>query len=58
MTGFEERRSAMVRDQLQDRGISDPHVLKAMAKVRREAFVPPGGIAQIKNSRSASFCIP
>jgi protein-L-isoaspartate(D-aspartate) O-methyltransferase len=40
MTGFEDRRRAMVRNQLQDRGISDSHVLNAMEKVRREAFVP------------------
>jgi protein-L-isoaspartate(D-aspartate) O-methyltransferase len=41
MAGFEDQRRAMVRDQLQNRGISDLFVLNAMGKVRREAFVPP-----------------
>ncbi len=41
MAGFEDQRRAMVRDQLQNRGISDLLVLKAMGAVRREAFVPP-----------------
>lgn len=40
MTDYEDRRRAMVRYQLQDRGISDPQVLAAMGKVKREAFVP------------------
>ncbi|MEE4236081.1 MAG: protein-L-isoaspartate(D-aspartate) O-methyltransferase [Anderseniella sp.] len=40
MTDFAESRRAMVRYQLQDRGISDPKVLEAMGKVRREAFIP------------------
>lgn len=40
MSSFEESRRAMVRYQLQDRGISDPKVLEAMGKVRREAFIP------------------
>lgn len=35
-----ERREQMVRDQLARRGISDPLVLAAMGKVRREQFVP------------------
>lgn len=37
---FEEQRQWMVRHQLQDWGISDPRVLKAMATVPRERFVP------------------
>ena len=40
MTDFAESRRAMVRYQLEDRGITDPKVLAAMGKVRREAFVP------------------
>ncbi len=35
------RRRAMVREQLEARGVSDPQVLRAMAEVPREAFVPP-----------------
>jgi protein-L-isoaspartate(D-aspartate) O-methyltransferase len=35
-----ELRKRMVRDQLLDRGIRDPLVLQAMAKVPRERFVP------------------
>ncbi len=34
-------RREMIEDQLQRRGIRDPRVLTAMAKVPREAFVPP-----------------
>ena len=37
----EARRGAMVRRQLADRGISDPHVLAAMGAVPRHRFVPP-----------------
>lgn len=37
---FLDRRLAMVRTQLADRGIHDPEVLRAMAEVPREAFVP------------------
>jgi len=40
MTDFEDYRRVMVRYQLQDRGVSDPQVLAAMGKVKREAFVP------------------
>ncbi len=40
MTNFTESRRAMVRYQLEDRGVTDPKVLAAMGKVRREAFVP------------------
>jgi len=37
----EERRKAMVAEQLVIRGISDPHVLAAMGEVPRHCFVPP-----------------
>jgi protein-L-isoaspartate(D-aspartate) O-methyltransferase len=37
---FAALREAMVRDQLEARGISDPRVLAAMGEVPREAFVP------------------
>ena len=35
------RRSAMVRDQLLPRGITDPHVLAPMGSVPRHRYVPP-----------------
>jgi protein-L-isoaspartate(D-aspartate) O-methyltransferase len=35
------RREAMVRDQVEARGVRDPAVLAAMARVPRHAFVPP-----------------
>jgi protein-L-isoaspartate(D-aspartate) O-methyltransferase len=41
MTDFAARREAMVRRQIAARGIRDPHLLKAMREVPREAFVPP-----------------
>jgi protein-L-isoaspartate(D-aspartate) O-methyltransferase len=37
--GYAARRERMVREQLRDRGIADERVLKAMARVPREAFV-------------------
>jgi protein-L-isoaspartate(D-aspartate) O-methyltransferase len=37
---FERMRAAMVRDQLQRRGIVDDGVLRAMGRVPREVFVP------------------
>jgi len=37
---FERQRHAMVSDQLMARGIRDERVLRAMATVRRESFVP------------------
>jgi len=37
---FRHARADMVRDQLETRGIEDPAVLRAMATVPREAFVP------------------
>lgn len=37
---FDQQRAAMVLNQLESRGISDPRVLAAMARVPREAFVP------------------
>jgi len=41
----EERRKAMVAEQLVFRGISDPHVLAAMGAVPRHRFVPPELVA-------------
>ena len=38
---FAALRQAMVDQQLRRRGISDPRVLEAMARVPREEFVPP-----------------
>ena len=38
---FAELRQKMVREQLVRRGIRDPEVLRAMATVPRELFVPP-----------------
>src|SRR3954466_5406115 len=35
------RRDAMVRSQIERRGVSDPRVLAAMRAVPRELFVPP-----------------
>ncbi len=43
---FEARRAAMVRDQIEDRGVHDPRVLQAMREVPRERFVRPGWQAQ------------
>jgi protein-L-isoaspartate(D-aspartate) O-methyltransferase len=36
-------RAAMVREQIQARGVKDKRVLRAMEKVKRHLFVPPGG---------------
>ena len=38
---YPARRQNMVKEQLVARGIKDPHVLAAMARVPRELFVPP-----------------
>ena len=35
------QRSRMIRQQLRDRKITDPRILKAFAEVNRESFVPP-----------------
>jgi protein-L-isoaspartate(D-aspartate) O-methyltransferase len=40
MTSYVQQRRAMVTQQLERRGISDPRVLDAMATVPRELFVP------------------
>ncbi len=37
---FEIQRKKMVEDQIQKRGVRDPSVLSAMARVEREKFVP------------------
>jgi protein-L-isoaspartate(D-aspartate) O-methyltransferase len=41
MTDFDQLRARMVRDHVQARGVSNPHVLDAMRSVPREAFVDP-----------------
>ena len=43
---FAARRAAMVRDQIEDRGVHDPRVLLAMREVPRERFVRPPWQAQ------------
>jgi len=40
MSDFANQRKRMVLEQIYGRGVRDPHVLKAMATVRREAFLP------------------
>ena len=40
MQDFKKERLAMVEEQLRRRGISDPRVLEAMAKVPRHLFIP------------------
>jgi protein-L-isoaspartate(D-aspartate) O-methyltransferase len=46
---FSELRQQMVKTQLEDRGISDPEVLKAFRKVERHRFVLPGTISKAYN---------
>jgi protein-L-isoaspartate O-methyltransferase len=41
MTDFDQLRLRMVRDHIEGRGVSNPHVLDAMRSVPREAFVDP-----------------
>ena len=36
-----QKRAAMVRDQIEREGVSDPRVLSAMRDVPRHLFVPP-----------------
>jgi len=43
---FEQDREAMVRDQIEGRGITDPRVIAAMRKVPRHLFVPEDVIDQ------------
>ena len=42
MRDFSRARNRMVDIQIARRGINDPHVLQAMRRVPREAFVDPG----------------
>jgi len=37
---YTQARLSMVKEQIRDRGIKDPAVLKAMAKVQRQLFIP------------------
>lgn len=46
MTDYPEKRRRMVKEQIEDRGVSDQRVLKAMAKVPRHLFVPQALIDQ------------
>jgi len=39
---FSSARRQMVREQIEARGVRDPHVLEAMRQVPRHLFVPPG----------------
>lgn len=41
-----EHREKMVKDQIEGRDVSDPAVLKAMRKVPRHLFVPPGQVSE------------
>lgn len=43
---FEGVRAIMVRDTIEERGITNPHVLRAMRSVPRHLFVPPSYIVQ------------
>ena len=40
MTSYADQRRAMVREQLSQRGIRDPHVLAAFTRVPRHCYVP------------------
>lgn len=42
---FEMQRDAMVRTQIEARGVTDPRVLAALRRVPRERFVPPASQA-------------
>jgi protein-L-isoaspartate(D-aspartate) O-methyltransferase len=48
---FARLREAMVRNQIQARGVEDSKVLEAMRKVRRHLFVPPGAEAEAYQDR-------
>jgi protein-L-isoaspartate(D-aspartate) O-methyltransferase len=52
---FDERRDAMVREQIARRGVSDPRVLEAMRAVPRERFVPPARADQAYADRAVSI---
>jgi protein-L-isoaspartate(D-aspartate) O-methyltransferase len=54
MTDFARLRAAMVRDQLQARGIHDPAVLAAFHEVARERFVP----AELQGEAYADRALP
>jgi protein-L-isoaspartate(D-aspartate) O-methyltransferase len=49
---MDDERAAMVQTQLAPRGISDRHVLEAMRRVPRHAFVPPGAQAYAYQDRA------
>ncbi|RPF71241.1 protein-L-isoaspartate(D-aspartate) O-methyltransferase [Aurantiacibacter spongiae] len=55
MTTIESQRSAMVESQLRARGISDPHVLDAMATIPREAFVEDDDRSRAYEDRALSI---
>lgn len=45
-TDYERLRHAMVKNQIEARGITDPNVLDAMRRVERHQFVPPDLVSQ------------
>jgi protein-L-isoaspartate(D-aspartate) O-methyltransferase len=55
MPSFATLRHRMVVDQLERRGIADPRVLKAMAKVPREVFVLPREVREAYADRALSL---
>jgi protein-L-isoaspartate(D-aspartate) O-methyltransferase len=52
---FDEARQNMVSEQLARRGIFDPRVLAAMARVPRERFVPPDELADAYADRALTI---
>ena len=49
---YAELRHKMVREQIQNRGINDPHVLEVMRKVPRHQFVEPSFLGQAYDDRA------
>ena len=52
---FDVARKTMVAEQLERRGISDPRVLAAMGRVRRDMFVPPDQQSEAYADRALSL---
>jgi hypothetical protein len=48
------QREAMVRDQIEARGVKDPRVLATLRRVPRERFVSPGPARRIRPPCSAN----
>ena len=51
MIRYDEARKLMVASQLRPSGVNDPRVIEAMARVPREAFVPPERVAVAYSDR-------